>query len=953
MGLAAAGERAPARAASRDAGDIVVLEDADGVVSRRNAFDLDRRTVRFEPTAAGASRYRFSVSDGGYDDAAAGAGTVIEGLGDDDTRRFNLPFPFPFFGQTYHAIFVNSDGNLTFGAGDTELDRSLGRMTAGPPRIAPLFRDLDPGRALDGLRVLVQPTRFTVSWVSVPEYSSFGTGPLQTFQVRLFADGRIELAYNGITTSTAVVGIAPGGLAGATAVVSFSEGSNEEFTAAIVERFTSLREVDIVLAAQKFYETHDDAYDYLIIYNDLGVAAAPGAIAYEVTVRNHRSGYGDRQVDVGAEFGSPSRLQAVLNMGPLSQYPVDPDAAVPGRAVAGDTPLTILAHEAGHLFLAYASIRDPNRPEARPMLGRQRAHWNFSFNSEASLLEGNRICDRERTPDQCPPAPPSGRFVTTATVEGYSPLDQYLMGFRPWWEVPDTFLVENSTAGDPSRQPQAGVAFDGQRRDIRIEEIIDAEGRRTPDYRVSQRRFRFAFLLIVAAGSEPSAAALEQIDRYRREFEEFYHQASGGRAWAETRLERALHLSAFPAAGLLLGSAGRATISIEHPAAGRLDVLLSSREGAVQIPAGVTIPAGETTASVPMTGVRAGVDEITAEIPGSLYQRATAKIEVLASASALRLVAVSGDKQVAVAGQPLPEPVVVRATDVNELPFPGLRLSARASGSGTVVPGEATTDVSGQASFTWTPGPGPVNELMVTVAGMADGPTLTVSTTGAPVFAAGGVVNAASFAAPVCPGALATLFGVNLAAGATAVADLPPPTELAGVRVLVNGNPAQLLYVSDRQINFVVPPSVAPGTASLVVSTPLGMTPVVPIPLAEVSPGVFVLPQTGLGAVVVAGTGKTTAERPAAAGEFLEIYCTGLGPVQPLAANPELSETVLKPRVSIAGTPAQIQFSGLAPGWFGLNQVNVRVPAGLPSGRQELSLSIGEREANEVLIEVR
>jgi len=360
-----------------------------------------------------------------------------------------------------------------------------------------------------------------------------------------------------------------------------------------------------VLAAQKFYETHDDAYDYLIIYNDLGVAAAPGAIAYEVTVRNHRSGYGDRQVDVGAEFGSPSRLQAVLNMGPLSQYPVDPDAAVPGRAVAGDTPLTILAHEAGHLFLAYASIRDPNRPEARPMLGRQRAHWNFSFNSEASLLEGNRICDRERTPDQCPPAPPSGRFVTTATVEGYSPLDQYLMGFRPWWEVPDTFLVENSTAGDPSRQPQAGVAFDGQRRDIRIEEIIDAEGRRTPDYRVSQRRFRFAFLLIVAAGSEPSAAALEQIDRYRREFEEFYHQASGGRAWAETRLERALHLSAFPAAGLLLGSAGRATISIEHPAAGRLDVLLSSREGAVQIPAGVTIPAGETTASVPMTGVRA------------------------------------------------------------------------------------------------------------------------------------------------------------------------------------------------------------------------------------------------------------------------------------------------------------------------------------------------------------
>ena len=109
-------------------------------------------------------------------------------------------------------------------------------------------------------------------------------------------------------------------------------------------------------------------------------------MAYEVTLRNQRTGYGDPQSDQGAMVGSPSRLQSIMNMGPLSQYPNDPNAIVPARSTSHDTPLTVLGHEAGHLFLAFASVRDPNDPSARPMLGRQSAHWNFAFNSEASFL---------------------------------------------------------------------------------------------------------------------------------------------------------------------------------------------------------------------------------------------------------------------------------------------------------------------------------------------------------------------------------------------------------------------------------------------------------------------------------------------------------------------------------------------------------------------------------------
>src|SRR5207249_4533082 len=113
----------------------------------------------------------------------------------------------------------------------------------------------------------------------------------------------------------------------------------------------------------------------------------------ESTVRNDRSGYGDALVNVGRDFGSASRLQGIMDMGNLAQFPLDPKGRVVARGPTGDTPLSVAAHEAGHLFLAYASVRDPNNPAARPMLGFQNAHWVFNFNSDASLLEGNRIRD--------------------------------------------------------------------------------------------------------------------------------------------------------------------------------------------------------------------------------------------------------------------------------------------------------------------------------------------------------------------------------------------------------------------------------------------------------------------------------------------------------------------------------------------------------------------------------
>ncbi len=224
---------------AQDVGDVAILEDSGDLVARYDPFDLDQRTVTFLAASPGAASYRYETSGGSYDPAAAAGGTLLAGLGDDDTREISLPFAFPFFGNSYQRVFVNSDGNLTFRSSDTDTsDRSLGRMVVGPPRIAPLFRDLDPTRAVEGVRVLLEPSRVVVSWVGVPEFDEFGSGLAETFQVRLFPGGRIEFAYAGVTTGQAVVGISPGGRLGATSLVSFREADSEEFSGTLAERFS-------------------------------------------------------------------------------------------------------------------------------------------------------------------------------------------------------------------------------------------------------------------------------------------------------------------------------------------------------------------------------------------------------------------------------------------------------------------------------------------------------------------------------------------------------------------------------------------------------------------------------------------------------------------------------------------------------------------------------------------
>ncbi len=239
-----------------------------------------------------------------------------------------------------------------------------------------------------------------------------------------------------------------------------------------------------------------------------------------------------------------------------------------------------------------------------------------------------------------------------------------------------------------------------------------------------------------------------------------------------------------------------------------------------------------------------------------------------------------------------------------------------------------------------------------------------VTSASTPLVPAGAVVNAASFASgsSLAPGSLISVFGYFLAS--------EPSPAFASTDVTVGDLAASPLYISTGQINAQVPYGAPLGETTIAVRTAAGAGSV-PVALVPASPGIFTLGGSmGNQGAVLAQTGEVAAPigslpnhvaRPAARGEFLSIYATGLGDVtnRPASGTPapsELpwSETVLTPTIWIGGVAIQPSFSGLAPGWVGLNQVNVKLPAELPTGDAiPLRIEIGGVESNTVTIAVQ
>ena len=142
-------------------------------------------------------------------------------LTDDSDILFEFPegFSFPFFGGVYQQVSVNSDGNLTFGIGDSNSGpRDESRFLSGPPRIAPLFSDLNPETG-GSIKATSSNGQVTFSWEDVPEFSPSENRPGNRFSVTLFSNGDVLFHYDLVDVSAdpddlqAIVGISPGSVA--------------------------------------------------------------------------------------------------------------------------------------------------------------------------------------------------------------------------------------------------------------------------------------------------------------------------------------------------------------------------------------------------------------------------------------------------------------------------------------------------------------------------------------------------------------------------------------------------------------------------------------------------------------------------------------------------------------------------------------------------------------------
>ncbi len=249
----------------------------------------------------------------------------------------------------------------------------------------------------------------------------------------------------------------------------------------------------------------------------------------------------------------------------------------------------------------------------------------------------------------------------------------------------------------------------------------------------------------------------------------------------------------------------------------------------------------------------------------------------------------------------------------------------------------------------------------------------------APVVPPASVVNNASFAVgtnSLAPGTIAAIFGSNLDDGTNnAFSSFDKNgellTTLGGASVTFNGVAAPMFSAFPGQLNVQIPEGLGTtGSATVVVTVAGQSSPPQTVPLGSFSPGIFSINQkgTGQGAIQIANTSTyaapsgsisgsaTQAVKP---GEFITIYCTGLGavtnppvPGKPASDNP-LSHTVTTPKVTIGGENAAVSFAGLSPGYVGLYQVNAQIPADATGGNAiTVQLSLSGVPSNTVTIAV-
>ena len=283
-----------------------------------------------------------------------------------------------------------------------------------------------------------------------------------------------------------------------------------------------------------------------------------------------------------------------------------------------------------------------------------------------------------------------------------------------------------------------------------------------------------------------------------------------------------------------------------------------------------------------------------------------------------------------------------------------------------------------QVNFT-IPASAPGGNLPLTLSiGGSTSNTVTLVVSGPAIPVVNAVVNG-SFSSPdavAAPGTMVSIFGCNF--GSTDNLFAFPSTSFQGLSATFNGVAGPLFAVaaSGGQINVLVPTELPEtGTVPVQVKNSAGPSASFSLKMSAATPGIFRVADPSdasrnNGAVLFANTAwlvmpasmaaargltscaglpvAATCGQPAGAGDYIQIFVTGLGKATPggdpngkvlptgsvaPADGSVLYKTVQTPTATVGGVATPVQFSGIAPGFSGLYQVNVQVPERRHAGR--------------------
>ena len=234
------------------------------------------------------------------------------------------------------------------------------------------------------------------------------------------------------------------------------------------------------------------------------------------------------------------------------------------------------------------------------------------------------------------------------------------------------------------------------------------------------------------------------------------------------------------------------------------------------------------------------------------------------------------------------------------------------------------------------------------------------------------IVNAASGAASIAPGSIASAYGMNLAPRTESATSLPLPTSLGGIGFQAvdstgKSTAVSLIYVSPTQINFVAPADLGTGTITFHIINGTGVVPSGMAMVAGVAPGIFAANGSGKGvalATAIRTVIPSNIQTPIPVFQcddkaacvsvpielgidtpiYLSLYGTGF----------RNRSSLSNVSVSINGMNVSVLYAGPQPDFPGLDQINVPVVLGLRgAGETDVVVTVDGQVANTVRINVK